>query len=186
VVASFAASLAGQLVFGYLSNRVMWGATYEVVGALRLRLVEHLARLPLGFHAARRAGDTLTAATADLQSVENYQANALPQIVGAICAPVLVLDEATAFADPDSEAAIQEALGRLATGRTVLVVAHRLSTIAGADQILVVEDGRIVERGGHDELLEAGGRYAALWRDFTAAQQVALGDAVRGAREVPA
>jgi len=101
-------------------------------------------------------------------------------------APVLVLDEATAFADPDNEAAIQDALGRLAVGRTVLVVAHRLSTIAGADQILVVDGGRIVERGRHDELLDAGGRYATLWADFTAAQAVALGDAVRGADGVRA
>ena len=62
-------------------------------------------------------------------------------------APVLVLDEATAFADPDSEAAIQQALSTLAEGRTVLVIAHRLHTITGADQILVLDEGRLVEHG---------------------------------------
>ncbi|GAA1386800.1 ABC transporter ATP-binding protein [Pseudonocardia kongjuensis] len=77
--------------------------------------------------------------------------------------PVLVLDEATAFADPESEAEIQDALSGLAAGRTVLVVAHRLSTITGADRIAVVDDGRIVESGTHDELLAASGRYAAMW-----------------------
>lgn len=81
-------------------------------------------------------------------------------------APVLVLDEATAFADPDSEAAIQQALSTLATDRTVLVIAHRLHTITGADQILVLDNGRIVERGTHAELVAAGGRFARMWADY--------------------
>lgn len=83
-------------------------------------------------------------------------------------APVLVLDEATAFADPDSEAAIQQALSTLAEGRTVLVIAHRLHTITGADQILVLDEGRLVEHGSHDELVAAGGRYARMWADYQA------------------
>ena len=79
-------------------------------------------------------------------------------------APVLVLDEATAQADPASERDIHLALSRLAAGRTVIVIAHRLSTVRDADQILVVDDGRIVERGRHDELMAEGGRYASMWR----------------------
>ncbi len=82
--------------------------------------------------------------------------------------PVLVLDEATAFADPDSESAIQQALSALAADRTVLVIAHRLHTITGADQILVLEDGRIIERGTHPELVAAGGRFAQMWADYQA------------------
>ncbi|MFF4986922.1 ABC transporter ATP-binding protein [Streptosporangium saharense] len=77
--------------------------------------------------------------------------------------PVLVLDEATAYADPESEASIQDALSTLVAGRTVLVIAHRLHTITGADQIVVLEDGAVVQRGGHDDLLKEDGIYRRLW-----------------------
>ncbi|MDF2580118.1 MAG: transporter [Microbacterium sp.] len=75
---------------------------------------------------------------------------------------ILLLDEATSALDPESEELVKEALGRLMTGRTTLVVAHRLSTIRQADRIVVLERGRIVEQGSHDDLLAASGRYAHL------------------------
>ncbi|NKY89556.1 ABC transporter ATP-binding protein [Nocardia veterana] len=77
--------------------------------------------------------------------------------------PVLVLDEATAFADPESEAAVQDALAELVAGRTVLVIAHRLHTITGVDRILVLDNGVIVESGDHASLAAAGGLYQRLW-----------------------
>jgi ATP-binding cassette subfamily C protein len=77
---------------------------------------------------------------------------------------IVILDEATAHLDSTSEAAVQAALGEALAGRTAIVIAHRLSTIRAADEILVVEDGRIVERGPHGPLLAAGGRYAELYR----------------------
>ncbi len=90
-------------------------------------------------------------------------------------APILVLDEATAAADADSEAAIQRALSRFAQGRTVLVIAHRLDTIMQADQILVIDEGRLVEQGRHADLLAMNGRYARLWREggYAAVQEAA-------------
>ena len=78
-------------------------------------------------------------------------------------APILVLDEATSALDSESEALIQEALANLMEGRTSIVVAHRLSTIAGLDKIVVLHNGRIIEQGKHKELLEADGEYAGLW-----------------------
>lgn len=78
-------------------------------------------------------------------------------------APILVLDEATSALDSESEALIQEALGNLMKGRTSIVVAHRLSTIAGLDEIVVLNDGKIVEQGTHAELLRRGGEYQKLW-----------------------
>ncbi|MDO4612197.1 MAG: ABC transporter ATP-binding protein [Candidatus Saccharibacteria bacterium] len=78
-------------------------------------------------------------------------------------APILVLDEATSALDSESEALIQEALSNLMKGRTSIVVAHRLSTIAGLDEIVVLNDGKIVEQGEHAKLLERGGEYARLW-----------------------
>jgi ATP-binding cassette, subfamily B, bacterial len=83
---------------------------------------------------------------------------------------VVVLDEATAHLDSESEAAVQQALDTALSGRTSLVIAHRLSTIRGADRILVVDDGRIVEAGNHDELLTAGRLYAELYRTQFAPQ----------------
>jgi ATP-binding cassette subfamily B protein len=88
---------------------------------------------------------------------------------------VVVLDEATAHLDSESEAAVQQALETALVGRTSLVIAHRLSTIRGADRILVVDGGRIVEAGGHESLLEAGGLYAELYRTQFAPQADVVG-----------
>jgi ATP-binding cassette, subfamily B, bacterial len=83
---------------------------------------------------------------------------------------VVVLDEATAHLDSESEAAVQRALATALTGRTAIVIAHRLSTVRDADQILVIDDGRVVERGRHAELLAGGGLYADLYRTQFAEQ----------------
>ena len=81
-------------------------------------------------------------------------------------APIVVLDEATAFADPENEALIQRALARLTHGKTVLMIAHRLSTVVGADRICVVENGAISESGSHGDLVESKGVYRRMWEDY--------------------
>ena len=88
--------------------------------------------------------------------------------------PILVLDEVTAFADPENEAALVAALSYLMRGKTVLMVAHRLSTIRNVDQILVFDQGRLVEQGRHDALVAQGGVYARMWSNYEKAQGWAL------------
>ena len=88
-----------------------------------------------------------------------------------INAPILLLDEATAFADPDNEAKVQAAFAQLAKGKTVLMIAHRLSTVANADCIYVVQDGQIVESGTKDELCAQNGLFARMWQDYQASVQ---------------
>lgn len=86
-------------------------------------------------------------------------------------APIVVLDEATAFADPENEVLIQKAFAVLTKGRTVIMIAHRLSTVVGADRIIVLEEGHVAEQGTHEELNAAGGLYARMWADYNRAVQ---------------
>ena len=81
-------------------------------------------------------------------------------------APIVLLDEATAFADPENEYQIQKAFEELTKGKTVLMIAHRLTTVRHADCILVMENGRVTEQGTHEALLEKGGTYAAMWKEY--------------------
>ena len=83
--------------------------------------------------------------------------------------PVVILDEATAFADPDNEARVQAAFSRMSEGRTVIMIAHRLSTVANADRIYVLSNGRVAESGSFSELLEHGGIFAGMWREYETA-----------------
>ncbi len=81
-------------------------------------------------------------------------------------APILILDEATAFADPDNETKVQEAFSKLSKGKTVIMIAHRLSSIVDADKCYVLKDGEIVESGKHEELLKTNGIYAHMWQEY--------------------
>lgn len=95
-------------------------------------------------------------------------------------APVIILDEATAFADPDNEAKVQAAFGALSKGKTVIMIAHRLSTVANVDRIYVVENGRIAESGKRDELCEKNGLFARMWREYQSSVEWKVAKEVSG------
>lgn len=84
-------------------------------------------------------------------------------------APIVVLDEATAFADPENEVLIQKAFATLTGGKTVIMIAHRLSTVTGADKIIVLDGGKVAEEGTHEELIEKSGLYARMWNEYNQA-----------------
>ena len=95
-------------------------------------------------------------------------------------APVIILDEATAFADPDNEVKVQAAFGALSKGKTVIMIAHRLSTVANVDRIYVVENGRIAESGKRDELCEKNGLFARMWREYQSSVEWKVAKEVSG------
>ena len=94
-------------------------------------------------------------------------------------APIVVLDEATAFADPENEVLIQKAFAKLTKGKTVIMIAHRLSTVVGADKIIVLDGGRLVEEGTHEELKNNGGLYAHMWSEYNQAAKWKIQSEVR-------
>ena len=140
----------------------------EVLAALSAAQCDDIiAKLPDGIHTRVNTGGVF------LSGGEQQRIALARAIIKD--APIIVLDEATAFADPENETKIQKALKNLTRNKTVIMIAHRLSTVVSADRILVLENGKLIEDGKHDELLNKAGKYAQMWKEYNQAVSWKLG-----------
>ena len=169
--------LMDQVAFVFQNNRLFKASILENVRAARpsasrekvakalsaAQCDDIIAKLPRGM-------DTLIGTEGTYLSGGEQQRVALARAI-LKDAPIVVLDEATAFADPENEALIQKAFATLTKDRTVIMIAHRLSTIVGTDKIIVLDAGQVREEGTHSELLEKNGLYACMWADYQQAVQ---------------
>ncbi len=164
--------LMEQVAFVFQNNRLFSASILENVRAARPEATRDdvqaalsaaqcddiLEKLPDGM-------DTVIGAEGTYLSGGEQQRVALARAI-LKNAPIVVLDEATAFADPENEALIQKAFTALTKGRTVIMIAHRLSTVVGADKIIVLDSGHVVEEGAHSRLVAGDGLYARMWADY--------------------
>jgi ATP-binding cassette subfamily B protein len=158
----------GFLFFDTIEENIRMGNTgatmEEVIKAARAaRCHEFIENLPRGYQTLVGEGGTY------LSGGEQQRIGIARVILKNT--PVVILDEATAYADPENEGRILQGLARLIRDKTVIVIAHRLSTVTSADQILVVDGGRVVQRGKHDELVREGGLYAHMWDTYSRARE---------------
>jgi ATP-binding cassette subfamily B protein len=157
-----------------IENNIKFGspvATHEQVvkAAKRARCHDFISALPDGYDTVvGEGGSTLSGGERQRISIARAMLKD---------APIILLDEATASVDADNEKYIQEAISELVTGKTLIVIAHRLSTIKSAEQIIVLDDGKIVQRGKHDELIESDGAYRNLWQRRMRARSWRIGSA---------
>lgn len=169
--------LMDQVAFVFQNNRLFKASIFDNVRAAKPNATKEqveaalaaaqcndiIAKLPNGM-------DTLIGTEGTYLSGGEQQRVALARAI-LKDAPIIVLDEATAFADPENEVLIQKAFATLTKNRTVLMIAHRLSTVVDADKIIVLDNGHVVEEGTHEQLKEAGKLYANMWADYNQAVQ---------------
>ena len=169
--------LMDQVAFVFQNNRLFKTTILENVRAARPEATREEVEAAL---AAAQCGDIIAKLPQGIDTVIGTEGTYLSggeqqrvALARAILkdAPIVVLDEATAFADPENEALIQKAFAKLTQNRTVIMIAHRLSTVVGADKIIVLDRGCAVEEGTHDALVAAGGLYSRMWTDYNKAVQ---------------
>ena len=169
--------LMDQVAFVFQNNRLLKTTILENVRAARPEATREEVEAAL---AAAQCGDIIAKLPQGIDTVIGTEGTYLSggeqqrvALARAILkdAPIVVLDEATAFADPENEALIQKAFAKLTQNRTVIMIAHRLSTVVGADKIIVLDRGCAVEEGTHDALVAAGGLYSRMWADYNKAVQ---------------
>lgn len=169
--------LMDQIAFVFQNNRLFKTSILENVRAARPEATREQVEMAL---AAAQCDDIIAKLPKGIDTVIGTEGTYLSggeqqriALARAILkdAPIVVLDEATAFADPENEALIQKAFATLTQDRTVIMIAHRLSTVVGADKIIVLNRGAVVEEGTHSSLVADGGLYSRMWDDYNKAVQ---------------
>ena len=175
------AALMGQVAFVFQDTRLFKESLLENIRAARpdasreeVLAAAHAAQCDDILEKLPQGLDTVVGARGVYLSGGEQQRIALARAI-LKDAPIVVLDEATAFADPENEHQIQKAFETLTRNKTVLMIAHRLSTVQNADSIIVLNEGKIVEQGSHSALLEKNGVYAAMWADYQRSAQWKVG-----------
>ena len=175
------AALMGQVAFVFQDTRLFKESLLENIRAARpdasreeVLAAAHAAQCDDILEKLPQGLDTVVGARGVYLSGGEQQRIALARAI-LKDAPIVVLDEATAFADPENEHQIQKAFETLTRNKTVLMIAHRLSTVQNADNIIVLNEGKIVEQGSHSALLEKNGVYAAMWADYQRSAQWKVG-----------
>ena len=175
------AALMGQVAFVFQDTRLFKESLLENIRAARpdasreeVLAAAHAAQCDDILEKLPQGLDTVVGARGVYLSGGEQQRIALARAI-LKDAPIVVLDEATAFADPENEQQIQKAFETLTRNKTVLMIAHRLSTVQNADNILVLSEGKIVEQGSHSALLTKNGVYAAMWADYQRSAQWKVG-----------
>lgn len=175
-------TLMESVAFVFQDNRLFKKSIYENVAAARPNATREEVMASL---AAAQCDDILEKLPHGVDTVIGTDGIHLSggekqriALARALCkqAPIVVLDEATAFADPENEALMQKGFAKLGEGKTVLMIAHRLSTVVNADKIVVIADGRVAEQGTHDELVQANGLYARMWEKYQQAATWQIGE----------
>jgi ATP-binding cassette subfamily B protein IrtA len=161
----------GFLFFDTIEENIRMGntqATYEevIAAAKAAQCHEFIERLPAGYQTLVGEGGVY------LSGGEQQRISIARAILKNT--PIVILDEATAFADPENEGRILEGLAHLIKNKTVIIIAHRLSTIIDADQILVIDKGKVIEEGQHSHLVENGGLYSKMWETYSKAREWTL------------
>ena len=175
------AALMGQMAFVFQDTRLFKESLLENIRAARtdasreeVLAAAHAAQCDDILEKLPQGLDTVVGARGVYLSGGEQQRIALARAI-LKDAPIVVLDEATAFADPENEHQIQKAFETLTRNKTVLMIAHRLSTVQNADNIIVLNEGKIAEQGSHSALLEKNGVYAAMWADYQRSAQWKVG-----------
>ena len=164
VIGLMLVSTVGKMIVSRFSTMLQTEGGYDTCALKRIEIGEHLRYLPMGYFNDTSLGH-ITSVTTNTMEQTGAIARAIMKD-----APIIILDEATANVDPENEKELTEAIENLTRQKTIIMIAHRLKTVRGADQIVVVDKGKIVQKGKHDELMAQDG----IYRNFITGRKQAV------------